>query len=1025
MNSSNKPKWENPQESIGKQITSTRTKTVWEASGPALELFEQKIFYAIEEALNLNKEHLDSEEESSHTVSFHLWMIGRKPENARPTVIFTSKSAPLRAKVVKVIKKDRVLADFPGVTLKSMNRMPAAPMGNDLKSCQGDTTFGNRSSITSTVSLLTDDTMLQVEAYESDQICGMPLLIGGKYEATLGGILVFNDMLFGFTVVHSSQHQIDDIAESHHASGAMVTFDQTSDSTDSRSSLHQSCTSGSSTAQSISSGRESTMSEQDKITSKGEEELSQSSSKHKGPMFTLGEIHRSEESRSLDYRLFRIDDPRYYTINRISSPIDTPGAHTEICPQTIAAYPLEREVLLATAKSGTLQGVLLTNSYYIKMAGSNHYQKMWPVQLNAKIVPGDCGAWVVDAQTGQLYGHVVAGNPALNRAYIIPAIEVFRDIQRTCGGRVALPRSFEGIPQGETQARRNYSEAVAAYGQRHHAWNIQHFASSLNVSISSVPSKKGLPIMRRYDLQSECDCGPHSYENPSEFLLDADLFGYGQDTSSVVFLNGELTPDWISALGSTYLLDPAFFVNHLEIEQLRSSKSIFQLPELPSSNHITLNYTTIGTIDSTLDGAKFDENLIKGAVKGNGGSQYLERLDNARRSGSGLESGTPRFRHFSVHQDGFCSLEQKVSIQLQQSRVGWIVLVWFDGGWAFDQDNPIPGLGIPGRPQSFIRHASWLTSAHGNTASATSNRMISEGPHLLQLRYGSGIDKTLAVQDPFYALTDVLNFIAQSEHQFLNLMDSISHDSITKPDYSDPQLGLRDVVHNKSILERHVRYIKECISLVQSRGGPDWNPSPEQISKKATVAAQKLSADFEFLLKCAQRLVSSYNDHIQIIMRQATIRESCSAIQQAETIQRLTWLAFLFLPLSFVTSFYGMNLVEFGVGTKHLRQWFATALPILLFSLVFLYAVSNYSEIFSRMRSRLSTQSRRTKDSKSKADPVRLKPSSRGGAAATASTSEAYKWPREMRSEISRFPSEPFSELPSSDPFSGLEKGFP
>lgn len=253
MNSSNKPKWDNPQASIGKQVAATRIKTIWEASGPALELFEQRIFHAIEETLNLNKEHLDSEEESSHTISFHLWMVGRKPESAQPTIIFTSKSAALRTKVVKVIKEDRVLAEFPGIALKSMNRMPAIPMGyqsNSAFSSSGSafprssttneinpfdidmlqTSRTSRSAI-SGPSSVRDASPLLVEALASEQVCGTPLLIDGRYEATMGGIVKINDLYFGFTVVHSPLFRVDDFTESIHSGESFVTFDQQSDST--------------------------------------------------------------------------------------------------------------------------------------------------------------------------------------------------------------------------------------------------------------------------------------------------------------------------------------------------------------------------------------------------------------------------------------------------------------------------------------------------------------------------------------------------------------------------------------------------------------------------------------------------------------------------------------------------------------------------------------------------------------------------------------------------------------------------
>ena len=65
------------------------------------------------------------------------------------------------------------------------------------------------------------------------------------------------------------------------------------------------------------------------------------------------------------------------------------------------------------------------------------------------VVPGDCGAWVIDALTGSVYGHVVAGNSSLHRAYIIPAAEVVHDIQKKLGHDVTLPKKTDYSETGK------------------------------------------------------------------------------------------------------------------------------------------------------------------------------------------------------------------------------------------------------------------------------------------------------------------------------------------------------------------------------------------------------------------------------------------------------------------------------------------------------------------------------------------------------------------------------------------------
>jgi hypothetical protein len=49
------------------------------------------------------------------------------------------------------------------------------------------------------------------------------------------------------------------------------------------------------------------------------------------------------------------------------------------------------------------------------------------------LVTGDCGAWVIDADTSVLYGHIVAGHADGRIAYIIPAHKILEDIKKHIG----------------------------------------------------------------------------------------------------------------------------------------------------------------------------------------------------------------------------------------------------------------------------------------------------------------------------------------------------------------------------------------------------------------------------------------------------------------------------------------------------------------------------------------------------------------------------------------------------------------
>jgi hypothetical protein len=58
---------------------------------------------------------------------------------------------------------------------------------------------------------------------------------------------------------------------------------------------------------------------------------------------------------------------------------------------------------------------------------------------------GDCGTFVVDSNTGNLYGFIVAGNIGTGFGYIMPAYKVQIDITRRFGRPFTLPTTEQYI----------------------------------------------------------------------------------------------------------------------------------------------------------------------------------------------------------------------------------------------------------------------------------------------------------------------------------------------------------------------------------------------------------------------------------------------------------------------------------------------------------------------------------------------------------------------------------------------------
>ena len=218
---------------------------------------------------------------------------------------------------------------------------------------------------------------------------------------------------------------------------------------------------------------------------------------------------------------------------------------------------------------------------------------------------------------------------------------------------------------------------------------------------------------------------------------------------------------------------------------------------------------------------------------------------------------------------------------------------------------------------------------------------------LLHASYGRFLDPDASIHDPFYALSEIFVFIASSESQFLNMVEqkivsemarSLETEALGLLEDEKHSSTLSNLLYNKNILDEHIRRLKENISSINSRGGPDWPKATDERQKqRVTVVADSLLADFEYLLEKARTLSQSCDRGMDIAGNNAMVAESKRAIRQAKRVSKLTLLAFFYIPASFTTSMFGMNFKQFGQGSLNIWVWFAVLAPTYIVSLFLLY----------------------------------------------------------------------------------------
>jgi hypothetical protein len=260
------------------------------------------------------------------------------------------------------------------------------------------------------------------------------------------------------------------------------------------------------------------------------------------------------------------------------------------------------------------------------------------------------------------------------------------------------------------------------------------------------------------------------------------------------------------------------------------------------------------------------------------------------------------------------------------------VLVWLDSGDDVSYQTPQPwSVRPPDYLLPVIRHKHMIalkchlfTSPNsGDTSSATNN---DQSVSHLPTDYGRSLRPNVMSRDAFYSANEVFNFAASSQMEFLNLID-IKLDKYTSLPSEQDFESLPNLIYTRQILNRHIQRTQRVIESIKNARSSRWPQDRSKSGKvKAAIAAQSLEQDFSHLLDRATRLHRRTTEAITVLMSSISISESKRAIAQAQRVGKLTFLAFFFIPLSFTTSFFGMNVKELEGGSLGLKWWVALSL---------------------------------------------------------------------------------------------------
>lgn len=199
----------------------------------------------------------------------------------------------------------------------------------------------------------------------------------------------------------------------------------------------------------------------------------------------------------------------------------------------------------------------------------------------------------------------------------------------------------------------------------------------------------------------------------------------------------------------------------------------------------------------------------------------------------------------------------------------------------------------------------------------------------------TSIDVQTASQDPFYALDEIFRLHAASEYQFYNLME----EKVREHRERNHQLHneIAEIHKIKELVDEHSERLQDTIETLHARGGYGWPQDPQtshESKKRAEDSIRCLVLIFQRLSHRAKAVSDACQNTMAMLSNDAMVREAQKTMQQAEGMAKITFIAFFFVPISFTTSFFGMNFFELNIPGLKVWVWFIVSLPVLLISLL-------------------------------------------------------------------------------------------
>ena len=426
-------------------------------------------------------------------------------------------------------------------------------------------------------------------------------------------------------------------------------------------------------------------------------------------------------------------------------------------------------------------------------------------------------------------------------------------------------------------------------------------------------------------------------------LTDSDLSS-PRRRPCIVVLDGFPSPQCISTIGAKEMVRPELFIGHLGFTCNRPSyRKFFELPSVPSDRRNVIHVRLI-SMAQTMTGDTKVKSLAQNRTQADTKCTDIEHQLFSKK-----QYGAPRFRKVHLHNSRTFSVEQLVSFSItQRGNEPWCGKSIFepsqvtslsiagvfllDRGYSLQGQHNLPWSNhIGGRsPAHFIPVIPYnrSESPNNNKGAATSP---SHPYHPIDDLWAEDEGEIeLIRQDPFFILSRLFSSAGRSFSPVLNHLDEDIEACASCPTTDETQLSaaLEQLQFNARLIVRFEGFLEENYHVIEEGGDESWPKASDLALQERLVKVQvSLKKDYKSLLARCARLASRCEVSSRTLVGAMQLLEAKKGIDQTKQVHKLTRLAFIFIPLTFVSGVFGMNVSTFK-DYPPLWTYFVVAIPL-------------------------------------------------------------------------------------------------